>query len=123
MTYLGFASGVLKFVYILFFWALLNKSVKVWTWFVGVFQGFTLLEAMLLVYSSRTLTRWSLGEAGRVVEDSCWMRLKWLSDSELLSGRVSCHNRVPPTLTLASWVTKHPHACPALVIVIHHEVT
>lgn len=70
---MGFASGVLKSVYILFFWALLNGSVKVWTWFVGVFQGFTLLEAMFLMYGSRTLTRWSSGEASRVVEDSRWM--------------------------------------------------
>lgn len=32
----------------------------VWrTWFVGVFQGFTLLEATFLVYGSRTLMRWS----------------------------------------------------------------
>lgn len=68
MTYLEFASGVLKFVYILFFWALLNRSVKVWIWFVGVFQGFTLLEAMFLTYGSMTLTRWSSGEAGLLLK-------------------------------------------------------
>lgn len=76
MTYLGFASGVLKFVYILFFWALFNANVMVWTWFVGVFQGFTFLEATFLVYVSRTLMRRSSGEAGPVVEDSWWMGLK-----------------------------------------------
>lgn len=43
---------------------------------MGVFQGFTLLKATFLVYGSRTLMRWSSGEAGRVVEDSCWMGSK-----------------------------------------------